>query len=79
MEPWLWAVALKPFMLLALFGAFVIPLELLLNRFMPESSLKTVLFDRTFPTKYPGKYMVIWFGLMIGLWSGIALLLHRGG
>ena len=74
MEPWLWAAALKPFALLALFALVVIPLEMLLRPHLPP-----IFSDRTFMKREPLKYTIIWLGLMIGLWSGIALLIHRGG
>jgi hypothetical protein len=79
MDPWVWAIALKPFFMLALFAGIVIPLELGLQRVIPNSSLKVVLFDRTFADRKPGKYMLVWLGLMIVLWTFIGLLIHRGG
>lgn len=40
------ALALRPFALLLLWGAVVIPLSLLLHRLIPEGRLKTVLYRR---------------------------------
>ena len=74
MEPWLWAIALKPFILLAVFAAVVIPLEILLRPYLPA-----LFSDRTFMNREPGKYMLVWLALMITLWSFIGSLIGRGG
>lgn len=63
MEPWLIAIALKPLVLLAMFGLVVIPIELFLRPHLPA-----LFTDRTFMQREPAKYVVVWLSLMIGLW-----------
>jgi hypothetical protein len=40
------AIFLKGFVLLAVFGLVVLPIEMLLKRYLPEGRLKRVLFFR---------------------------------
>lgn len=79
MEGWQWAIVLKPFGMLLLMGGIVLPIELLLRRFIPESSLKRILFDRTFPEKHPVQYMIVWVALMVLLWGSIWFFYWREG
>lgn len=74
MEGWQIAIVLKPFVLLALFGLIVIPLEILLSPYLPK-----VFSDRSFMSREPGKYMLVWLTLIVGLWTYIGLLIHRSG
>lgn len=74
MEPWMWAVMLKPFATLLFFAALVIPLELGIRRVFPEGQLKNVLFDRTFRDRKPGFFMVWWFALVGGMWACIYIV-----
>lgn len=71
METWGWAIVLKPLFLLVLFGVIVLPIEMLLYRFFPESRLKVILFDRTFQERRPWTYGLVWLILMALLWGYI--------
>lgn len=46
MEPWVWAVLLKPFAALFLFGVICLPFRLLVQRRMKEGRLKRLLLKR---------------------------------
>lgn len=70
----LWAIALKPFVLLAVFAGIIIPLEILLRPHLPA-----LFSDRTFMYREPVKWTVIWVVLMVGLWYFIGLLISRSG
>ena len=79
MEGWQWAIVLKPIGMLLLMGGIVLPIELQLRRFIPASSLKRILFDRTFSYRHPGQYMIVWVALMVLLWGSIWLFYFREG
>jgi hypothetical protein len=66
-EPWQIAIVLRPFALLILFGAIVIPIELVLRRFWPEGQLKRILFARDIQERMPGRFMLVWLALMAAL------------
>lgn len=70
---WLLAIALKPFILLVVFGLIVIPLEILLRPYLPP-----LFTNRTFIHREPLKYMIVWLALMIALWTWIGSLISRG-
>ena len=74
MDSWLLAIAIKPFILLAVFAGIVIPLEILLRPHLPA-----LFTDRTFMSREPARWTLIWFGLMVPLWYFIGLLLSRSG
>ena len=83
MEPWHWAVLLKPLATSAFFAIVVIPLELLLRKIWPESRVKSLLFDRTFRDRHPGTFVVVWLVLIVLLvcfvaWVGNASAMERG-
>jgi hypothetical protein len=46
MDPWIWAVLLKPFAALLFFGVFVLPGRLLVERCMKDGKLKRLLLKR---------------------------------
>lgn len=71
-----WALLLRPFVALLLFGAIVIPIELVLQRLWPDTTLKRILFDRTLRDRRP----VLFTGAVIGgyaLFFGIIWFLVR--
>jgi hypothetical protein len=71
MEPWMWAVVLKPFATVLFFAAIIIPIELTLRKFIPAGRLKAVLFDRTFRDRRPWLFMLWWVVLVGGMWGAI--------
>lgn len=46
MEPWMWAVLLKPFAFLVLAVLVLIPARMAAQRFIPEGKLKRILLWR---------------------------------
>jgi hypothetical protein len=66
MEPWLWAIALKPFALLAFFSA-VAAIAFALYKLFPAGPLRDVLFDRTLRKRHP----VAWTLLVLGVWFSL--------
>lgn len=50
--------------LLIIFAAFVVPLELLLAKAIPEGRVKAFLFDRTLQKRRPFLWTAIWAALM---------------
>lgn len=53
MEPWLIAVLIKPFLLLAFLGLIVLPLKLIFQRYFPEGKIKRVLLREIRGTSRP--------------------------
>lgn len=46
MEPWVWAILLKPFGAMILFGCIALPLRLLFKKYAPEGKWKKFLLRR---------------------------------
>jgi hypothetical protein len=46
MEPWLWALLIKPFALLLLFGFVCLPIKILVQSRMKDGKLKRLLLKR---------------------------------
>lgn len=65
---------LKPLIMIAFFAGIVIPIELLLQRLIPECSLKKILFDRTLRDRKPE---VFWIAVIIG-YGLIAAVVYFG-
>lgn len=76
MDPWHWALLLKPFALLAFFVG-VAGIAIMLQRVFPAGPLKDVLFDRTYRKRHP----VAWTLIVLGFWFSfiIALAVHSQG
>lgn len=59
MEPWHWAVLLKPLALIFFVGAVVYPIRWACRRYVPEGRFKRILFDERVGTWYA----YVWWGL----------------
>lgn len=51
MEPWIYALILKPFAVLLVFGGICLPIRWAVNRWMREGKLKTLLLKHRGGTK----------------------------
>ena len=73
MEPWHWAILLKPFALLALFGsvAFV---AYLIRPFLPNNFLVELLYDRTYRDRHPIQFTIIVLGLWFSIIASIVII-----
>jgi hypothetical protein len=63
---------LRPFLLLALFAAVVIPAELLPMRLWPEGRLKRLLCDRDLAGRRPKLFWGVYIVLVVSLYASIA-------
>ena len=43
MEPWMWAILLKPLAALVLFGLICLPARIVVQRYLPEGWIKRIL------------------------------------
>lgn len=71
MEPWQWSVLLRPFIYLAFGLAIVLPLRLVLRRYVPEGRFKRLLFkkwDGPAAKWYETAFMI---AIVVGLWAAL--------
>lgn len=66
---------IKPFVLLAIMAGVVLPIELVLSKFLPDSRLKLVLFDKTFRDRRPFLFFVWWAVIVALMWAILSIYL----
>lgn len=66
MEPWLIAVVLRPFGSLVLYGFTALVAYKVLWHLIPQSKVKTALFDRGIRKRHPWKFGLLTFVAVYG-------------
>ena len=76
MEPWHWAIVLKPFALLDLFGSVAF-FAYLIRPLLPNNFLVALLYDRTYRDRHPVQFTIIVLGVWFSIMASFAIFAAR--